>query len=51
LIGLTSLFIAAKIEEIIPRKVSDFERAADFGYSSDQILEMELNLFTVSINI
>ncbi|KAM3143800.1 G1/S-specific cyclin-E1 [Paramecium bursaria] len=42
LLGLTSLFISCKIEEIYPRKVSDFEKAADFGYTSQQILDMEL---------
>ena len=33
LIGLSSLYIAAKLEEIYPCKISDFAKAADNGYS------------------
>ena len=33
LVGLASLFIAAKIEEIYPPKISDFAKSADNGYS------------------
>jgi hypothetical protein len=33
LIGLTSMLMASKVEEIIPQKVANFARAADFGYS------------------
>ncbi|KAM3143799.1 G1/S-specific cyclin-E1 [Paramecium bursaria] len=48
LLGLTSLFISCKIEEIYPRKVSDFEKAADFGYTSQQILDIELIMLRVN---
>ena len=40
--------MASKIEEVIPRKVSDFARAADYGYSVEQILEIELSILKVS---
>ena len=35
LLGVTSMYIACKIEEIQPPKVSEFSRAADYGYKSD----------------
>ena len=41
LIGVTSLFLASKIEEIFIPKVSDFALATDGGYTSKQIMEME----------
>lgn len=48
LLGLTSLFMASKMEEVYPRKVSDFARAADHGYTIEQILDMELNILRVT---
>jgi hypothetical protein len=41
LIGLTALYIAAKLEEIYPCKISDFARAADNGYSIKTIRNTE----------
>ena len=34
LVGLTSLMLAAKIEEIYPPKIEDFAKSADNGYST-----------------
>lgn len=41
LVGLTALYIAAKVEEIYPCKISDFARAADNGYSVKTIRSTE----------
>lgn len=41
LVGLTALYIAAKIEEIYPAKIGDFARAADNGYSAKTIRQTE----------
>lgn len=41
LVGLTALYIAAKIEEIYPCKIGDFARAADNGYSVKTIRHTE----------
>eukprot|EP00118_Oscarella_pearsei_P004670 m.20344 g.20344 ORF g.20344 m.20344 type:complete len:415 (+) comp28001_c0_seq3:119-1363(+) len=42
LIGITSLFIAAKVEEIYPPKLADFAYVTDGACSEKQIEEMEL---------
>ena len=41
LIGVTALFVASKIEEIYPPKVSDFIRSCDDGYTAVEILAQE----------
>ncbi|XP_062848171.1 G1/S-specific cyclin-E2 [Trichomycterus rosablanca] len=42
LIGITSLFIAAKMEEIYPPKLHEFAYVTDGACDEDEILEMEL---------
>ncbi|XP_066539137.1 G1/S-specific cyclin-E2 isoform X2 [Hoplias malabaricus] len=42
LIGITSLFIASKIEEIYPPKLQEFAYVTDGACDEDEILEMEL---------
>ncbi|KAG8441764.1 hypothetical protein GDO86_010804 [Hymenochirus boettgeri] len=42
LIGVTSLFIAAKLEEIYPPKLHEFAYVTDGACSEDDILQMEL---------
>ena len=47
LIGVTSMYIACKIEEIHPPKVSEFSRSADYGYKNEQILCTEQEILKV----
>lgn len=47
LLGITSLFIAAKIEEIYPPRISEFAYVTDKAYSELDILEMELDIMKV----
>lgn len=42
LVGVTALFIAAKLEEIYPPKLSDFAYVTDGACSEDEILSQEL---------
>lgn len=42
LIGVTSLFIASKLEEIYPPKLHEFAYVTDGACSEDDIIEMEL---------
>jgi cyclin E len=42
LLGVTCLFIAAKIEEIYPPKLQEFAYVTDGACSEDEILNMEL---------
>ncbi|KAM3928383.1 G1/S-specific cyclin-E2 [Leptodactylus fuscus] len=42
LIGVTTLFIAAKLEEIYPPKLHEFAYVTDGACSEDDIIEMEL---------
>merc|ERR1712141_210343 len=42
LIGVTCLFIAAKIEEIYPPKLQEFAFVTDGACSEDEIIQMEL---------
>lgn len=44
MVGLSALFIAQKIEEIVPKRVVEFEKAADHGYKVEQILAMEVEI-------
>ncbi|CAF0938515.1 unnamed protein product [Adineta ricciae] len=44
LLGITALFVAAKIEEIYPPRLSDFSYVTDNTCAEEDILEMELEL-------
>jgi len=44
LLGITSLFVASKIEEIYPPRLSDFAYVTDNTCSEEDILDMELDL-------
>ncbi|CAF1109898.1 unnamed protein product [Adineta steineri] len=44
LLGITSLFIAAKIEEIYPPRISEFAYVTDKAYYEGDILDMELDI-------
>lgn len=58
LIGITCLFIAAKVEEIYPPKIGEFAFVTDSACSENEILDMELiilktlnwNLSPVTVN-
>lgn len=41
LIGVSSMFIAAKIEEVYSPRVADFAKSTDNGYNVTQIINME----------
>lgn len=47
LIGVTAMFIAAKVEEVYVPRVGDFALSTDGGYSKDKIMEMELKMMKV----
>jgi Cyclin, N-terminal domain len=47
LIGVTSLFLACKVEEVYIPRVADFALATDGGYTKEQILEMEFQIMKV----
>ncbi|CAF1111079.1 unnamed protein product [Rotaria sp. Silwood1] len=47
LLGITSLFVAAKIEEIYPPRLSDFAYVTDNTCSEEDILDMELDLMNI----
>ena len=47
LIGISSLYLACKSEEITPPKVSDFVKAADRAYPSSSIILMEKTILKV----
>lgn len=44
LIGITSLFLACKVEEVYIPRLEDFSAATDGGYSKNQILDMEFKI-------
>ncbi|CAF3367548.1 unnamed protein product [Rotaria socialis] len=44
LLGITALFIAAKIEEIYPPRISEFAYVTDKAYYEGDILDMELDI-------
>eukprot|EP00357_Protocruzia_adherens_P002605 CAMPEP_0115028848 /NCGR_PEP_ID=MMETSP0216-20121206/36597_1 /TAXON_ID=223996 /ORGANISM="Protocruzia adherens, Strain Boccale" /LENGTH=520 /DNA_ID=CAMNT_0002405215 /DNA_START=1 /DNA_END=1563 /DNA_ORIENTATION=+ len=46
LLGVSALFIASKIEEIYPPKITDFVRATSNAYSSEAIQDMEYKIFS-----
>ncbi|CAF3901604.1 unnamed protein product [Rotaria sp. Silwood2] len=47
LLGITALFIAAKIEEIYPPRISEFAYVTDKAYYEGDILDMELDIMNV----
>lgn len=47
LLGITSLFVASKIEEIYPPRLCDFTYVTDNACSEQEILEMELDLMNI----
>jgi len=47
LLGLTSLYIASKFEEVYIPKIQEFAKAAADGYTIDQIQEMEKSIVTI----
>ena len=47
LIGITSLFIACKVEEVYIPRINDFAMATNGAYTKDQILDMEFRLMKV----
>ena len=51
LIGVVSLFMAAKVEEIFPPTITDFAKSADDGYSIPEIVSTEIDMLQVKINI
>ena len=44
LVGVTALFLAAKMEEVFCPKVGDFAKSTDNGYTSEQIVKMETEI-------
>ena len=47
LIGITALFVAAKIEEIYPPKLMEFAYVTDGACTEDEILTQELLMLKV----
>lgn len=47
--GITALFIAAKIEEIYPPKLTEFAYVTDGACTENEILEQELVMLKVGI--
>ena len=47
LVGVTSLYIASKMEEIYPPKITDFVKSTDDGYKVEQIRGMEKQITKV----
>lgn len=41
LVGVTSMFMAAKMEEVYSPRVADFAKSTDNGYTPQQIVKME----------
>ncbi len=48
LIGVTSMYIASKMEEVLPRKAIDFAKSADNGYKVSVILKTEMKMLKVT---
>ena len=44
LVGVSALFLAAKMEEVFCPKVVDFAKSTDNGYSCEQIVKMEMHI-------
>ena len=47
LIGVTSLLVACKVEEVYIPRVSDFALATDGGYNKEHILDQEFKVMQV----
>lgn len=47
LLGVTSLFLSTKIDEVYLPRVSDFALATDGGYTKKEILGMEKRILSV----
>jgi hypothetical protein len=47
LIGITSLMLACKTEEILCPEVDDYVYICDNAYNSEEILKMELEIFHI----
>ncbi|CAD8173932.1 unnamed protein product [Paramecium octaurelia] len=47
LLGTASMLIASKMEEVEAKHASEFEKAANHGYTIDQIYQMEIDVCTV----
>jgi hypothetical protein len=47
LVGISSLFIASKYEEIYPPDLKDFVKCCDNTYTADQILEVESHIISI----
>ena len=46
LVGVTSMFIASKYEDIYPPEVKDFSYITDNAYTNKEILKMEMEILT-----
>lgn len=46
LVGITSLFIAAKYEEIYPPEAKDFVRITDNAYTKEELFAMEVDILS-----
>lgn len=46
LVGVTALFMASKYEELMPPEINDFVYVTDDTYSKEQILKMEMRIFS-----
>jgi hypothetical protein len=44
LLGASSLMLACKVEEIVCPRVRDFAFATDHGFTTQQIIEMEVDI-------
>jgi hypothetical protein len=51
LVGVTSLYIASKMEEIYPPKITDYVKSTDDGYKIEQIRNMEISISKVILLI
>jgi len=47
LVGVTAMYIASKMEEVIAPKIREFARSSDDCYSVPQIHKMEMKMFKV----
>ena len=51
-LGITSLFVASKYEEIYPPELHDFSKITDYTYTKEEIMSQERLLLTqLSFNI
>jgi cyclin B len=47
LVGVTSLLIAAKFEELYPPQIHDFVYVTDKAYTKEEVIRMEVSMLTV----